>query len=72
MPIKITVGYHFPPIRMATKRKTNITRFGEALEQMEPSHSPGSNVNGTAALENTSAVPQKAQLELGHLRGSVS
>ena len=43
--IKITMGYHLTPVRMATIKRQQITSVEEDMEKKEPSCIVGKNVN---------------------------
>ena len=45
MKIKITMRYHFTPVRMATIKSLQITNAGEGVEKREPSYTVGGNVS---------------------------
>lgn len=50
---------HFTPARRAKIKRHMITSAGQDVEKLEPSHSAGGILNGSAALENSLAAPQK-------------
>ena len=43
MEIKITMRYHFTPVRMAVIKKPTKNKFGENVEKREPSYTVGGN-----------------------------
>ena len=43
MKIKITMRYHFTPVRMAVIKKPTKNKFGENVEKREPSYTVGGN-----------------------------
>ena len=64
MQIKITIGYHLTPVRMATIKRQQITSVEEDMEKKEPSRTVGKNINWCSHYkkENTSVeIPQKTK-----------
>ena len=57
MQIKTTVRYYFMSIRMFIIKKEITKSIGEDVKQLEFSCITGDNVNGTASLKNSLAVP---------------
>ena len=45
MQIKITMRYHFTPVRMAAIKCLQAINAGEGVEKREPSYTPGGNAN---------------------------
>ena len=45
MQIKITMRYHFTPVRMAAIKSLHTINAGEGVEKREPSYTVGGNAN---------------------------
>ena len=45
MQIKITMRYHFTPVRMASIKKSTRINAGEGVDKREPSYTVGGNAN---------------------------
>ena len=45
MQIKITMRYHFTPVKMAAIQKSQAINAGEGVEKREPSYTVGGNAN---------------------------
>ena len=45
MEIKITMRYHFTPVRMTAIQKSKAINAGEGVEKREPSYTVGGNAN---------------------------
>ena len=50
---KITMEYHFIPIRMAIIRRKKGNRYKEEVEKLIPSYTASRNVNRTTTLESS-------------------
>lgn len=62
--IKGTMGCQFIRTRMTRVKKWD--KFYEDVEKLQPSHSAGENVNWCSHFGNSSAFPQKLNIELPH------
>lgn len=65
MQVKITMGCHYPPIRirMSELKKTDIPSVGDDVEEMELSYPAGRMWHGIDTLDNSLA----AYLEIKHI-----
>ena len=64
MQIKITMRYHFMPVRIAIIKKTKIRRVGKDLEQRELLCTVDGNVYCTTTMENSMRFLKKSKLEI--------
>ena len=64
MKIKITMRYHFTPVRMAIINRTEIASVGKNMEKREPLCIVCGNVNCCSTMEKSTEFPKKIKLVL--------